>query len=116
MKPSRSSVAIAIYLAGALLAGESVWARQSPAAVSGEAVYAKYCAGCHDRPDQRVPTHDSLRQMTAKRILRTMDWGLMMAIAYPLRRDEREAVASFLGKPGAEPGPLAGAFCGSRQA
>jgi polyvinyl alcohol dehydrogenase (cytochrome) len=35
--------------------------------------------------------------MSAGRILRTLDFGLMMSIAYPLRRDEREAVAHFLG-------------------
>ena len=38
----------------------------------------------------------------------------MMTIAYPLRRDEREAVASFLGRPGAEPGPRPEAFCADR--
>jgi polyvinyl alcohol dehydrogenase (cytochrome) len=35
--------------------------------------------------------------MSPARILRTLDFGLMMSIAYPMRRDEREAVARFLG-------------------
>src|SRR5438128_10709468 len=35
--------------------------------------------------------------MSATRILRTLDFGLMMSIAYPMRREEREAVANFLG-------------------
>src|ERR1051325_6725151 len=35
--------------------------------------------------------------MSRGRILRTLDFGLMMSVAYPLRRDEREAVAAFLG-------------------
>ncbi len=37
-----------------------------------------------------------------------------MTIAYPLKRDEREAVAAFLGKAGAEPGPPASAYCKDR--
>ena len=82
------------------------------ALVSGAAVYQKYCAACHDQVDSRAPQRDALRQMSAARILRTLDFGLMMSIAYPLHRDEREAVASFLGQPGREPGPPASAFCG----
>jgi hypothetical protein len=46
------------------------------------------------RPDE--PAHsprDALTKMSPARILRTLDFGLMMSVAYPLRRDEREAVA-----------------------
>ena len=39
----------------------------------------------------------SADEMSPSRILRTLDFGLMMSIAYPMRRDEREAVAAFLG-------------------
>ncbi len=39
--------------------------------------------------------------LSPARILRTLDFGAMMSIAYPMRRDEREAVARFLGQ-GAE--------------
>jgi hypothetical protein len=35
----------------------------------------------------------------------------MMSIAYPLRRDEREAVAMFLGHGANDPPPPATAFC-----
>ena len=52
--------------------------------------------------------------MTPSRILRTLDFGAMMTIAYTLRRDEREAVADFLGKPGPEPRPRPEAFCADR--
>ena len=49
--------------------------------------------------------------MSPSRILRTLDFGAMMSIAYPMRRDEREAVARFLGR-GADDGrPPANAFC-----
>ena len=83
---------------------------QSP---NGEEIYKKRCASCHDSGGARVPTRDTLRQMSAIRILRVMDFGLMMNVAYPLRRDEREAVANFLGTPGKEPGPPQSAFCSS---
>ena len=63
------------------------------APVSGAAVYQKHCAACHDQVSSRAPQRDALRQMSAARILRTLDFGLMMTIAYPLHRDEREAVA-----------------------
>jgi polyvinyl alcohol dehydrogenase (cytochrome) len=81
---------------------------------SGEAVYIKYCAACHDQTNLRVPHRDVLKQMTAARILRTLDFGLMMSIAYPMSRSEREAVAHYLGRPGPEPGLPVGAFCSDR--
>ena len=49
--------------------------------------------------------------MSPARILRTLDFGLMMSVAYPLRRDEREAVAAFLGKGPDEIAPPAQAMC-----
>ena len=67
------------------------------AQVSGDVVYGKYCTTCHDATDARAPSRAALKQMSPARILRTLDFGLMMSIAYPIRRDEREAVAKFLG-------------------
>ena len=49
--------------------------------------------------------------MSPTRILRTLDFGAMMSIAYPIRRDEREAVARFLGHGAEEAPPPASAFC-----
>ena len=87
-------------------------AAQSP---SGEAVFKRRCAACHEKPaDGRTPSVDALKAMTSTRILRTLDFGAMMTIAYQLRRDEREAVASFLGKPGGDAPPRASAFCRDR--
>ena len=82
--------------------------------VSGEAVYKQRCAGCHDTGAARTPRREALQQMTAARIRRTLDFGAMMTIAYPMQRVEREAVAKFLGKPGEEPGPRPEAFCADR--
>jgi polyvinyl alcohol dehydrogenase (cytochrome) len=81
------------------------------AAPSGGATYAKYCASCHDQVGARIPTRDALAEMSPARILRTLDFGLMMSIAYPMKRDEREAVAAFLGKASDDAAPPPSASC-----
>ena len=81
---------------------------------SGEAVYQTRCATCHDKGGERIPPRAALEKLTASRILRAMDSGVMMTVAYPLGRSEREAVAAYLGKAGPEPGPPASAFCSDR--
>ena len=82
--------------------------------VDGAAIYARRCASCHDGGDARAPSRDTLRGLTAQRILRTLDFGSMMTIAYVLRRTEREAVANHLGRHEPEPGPRPEAFCADR--
>ena len=72
------------------------------AAPSGEEVYKARCAACHDQSSPRIPPRDALQKLSSARILRTLDFGLMMSIAYPLKRDEREAVANFLGVAGGQ--------------
>ena len=79
---------------------------------SGEALYAQHCASCHEQVGARIPTRAALEQMSAARVLRTLDFGLMMSIAYPLTRGEREAVASFVGKGRDDTAPPASALCG----
>jgi polyvinyl alcohol dehydrogenase (cytochrome) len=86
----------------------------SAAAVSGEAVYQKRCASCHDSGNERAPSRDALKQLSVARILRTLDFGVMINVAYVLNRDEREAVANFLGvqRPDAPVPPQA--YCADR--
>jgi polyvinyl alcohol dehydrogenase (cytochrome) len=67
------------------------------AAPSGEAVYKQRCSGCHDQTNPRIPPRTALNQMPAERILRTLDFGAMMTVAYPMAREDRQAVASYLG-------------------
>jgi polyvinyl alcohol dehydrogenase (cytochrome) len=67
------------------------------AAVSGEAVYQKRCAACHDSNLERTPPRAALQQLSVARILRTLDFGVMVNIANVLNREEREAVANYLG-------------------
>jgi len=91
------------------LVAVSILAVCAAAAPSGEEVYKAHCAACHDQNTPRIPPRDALRKLPATRILKTLDFGLMMNIAYTLKRDEREAVASFLGVAGTEAPPLANA-------
>jgi polyvinyl alcohol dehydrogenase (cytochrome) len=84
------------------------------AAVSGEAVYQKRCAACHDHPSETIPPRESLKQLSVARILRTLDFGVMINIAYVLNRDEREAVASYLGVDKPDLPVPAQAYCSDR--
>ena len=103
---------------GAILAARPAYAQTVPSqsapghTVSGSDVYQQRCAQCHDNSAAtRAPSRDTLQKMPTSRILRTLDFGLMMGAAYPLTREERSAVANYLGTKGPEPGPPPAAFC-----
>jgi polyvinyl alcohol dehydrogenase (cytochrome) len=81
---------------------------------SGEMIYRARCAGCHDVTSQRIPPKSALQQMPATRILRVLDFGVMMSVAYPMRRGERESVAKYLGTDAGDPAPPPSAFCSDR--
>src|SRR5262245_6909372 len=103
MKPSLTALVFVSIFSGSFLFA------QNP--VSGAEVYQKHCASCHDQVSARIPTRDAIQKMSSSRILRTLDFGLMMSIAYPLKRDEREAVARFLGTTVVDALPPKNAFC-----
>jgi polyvinyl alcohol dehydrogenase (cytochrome) len=85
------------------------------AAASGEEVYTKRCAACHDQTNPRIPSRESLSKIPATRILKVLDFGVMMQVAYQLTRSDREAVAKFLGTEAAETTAIAPeAFCKDR--
>jgi polyvinyl alcohol dehydrogenase (cytochrome) len=108
-------LARAFALAALVLLASHETAATASAQVSGEAVYRERCAGCHDLVSPRIPHRDTLKKLSSARVLRTLDFGAMMSIAYPLRRDEREAVAAYVGTAAAtEPAPPAAAFCANR--
>ena len=86
----------------------------SVAAPAGEEVYKKRCSGCHEQVNPRIPPREALQGMPSARILRALDSGAMMAIAFTLHRDERIAVANYLGTKETIPGPPASAFCSDR--
>ena len=84
------------------------------AAVSGEAIYQKRCAACHDSANSRIPARETLKKLPATRILRTLDFGVMMNVASPMTREERDAVATFLGTAGADAVPAPKNYCADR--
>ena len=84
------------------------------AAAPGEAVYQKRCAACHEQITSRIPPREALQKMPAARILRALDAGAMMAIAFTIPREERIAVATWLGTSAQVAGPPAAAFCADR--
>src|SRR5579864_892244 len=121
MRYARTSANLSLHIAmlALLVAAIPAAAAQnsapaSPSAsstISGADVYQKRCASCHDQDGSRAPSRDALQKLSASRILRTLDFGLMMAVAYPINRTEREAVANFLGTKSEEPPLPASAFC-----
>jgi polyvinyl alcohol dehydrogenase (cytochrome) len=84
------------------------------AADSGEMIYQKRCASCHDSGREGTPPRDALKQLSVARILRVLDFGVMVNIAYVLNRDERDAVAKFLGVERPDAPVPAKAFCSDR--
>ncbi len=89
----------------------------TPAALSaatGEEVYKARCASCHDQANPRIPPRESLNKIPATRILKVLDFGVMMQVSYRMSRDEREAVAKFLGTDSAERTLPPEAFCKDR--
>lgn len=81
---------------------------------AGDAIYRQRCASCHEQPSTRAPQLDALRKMPARRILRALDAGVMMTVAYPMSRDERAAVAAWLGTATDDSAPPASAYCRDR--
>src|SRR5215469_18877134 len=96
----------------ALLAAVGAW--PAVAAVSGHAGYQKRCSACHDSATERTPPRAALKQLSVARILRTLDFGVMINIAYVLNREEREAVANYLGVQRPDNPVPAQAFCSDR--
>jgi polyvinyl alcohol dehydrogenase (cytochrome) len=122
MRNARTTATLSIHIAiiafifisvipGSAAQSSAPTAPSAPSAVSGADVYQKRCATCHDQVGSRAPSRDALQKLSAARILRTLDFGLMMAVAYPINRAEREAVANFLGTKMEEAPLPASAFC-----
>jgi polyvinyl alcohol dehydrogenase (cytochrome) len=98
----------------AFLAPFALLASSLLAAPSGEAVYQKRCAGCHEQVNDRIPPRDSLQKMPSARILRALNSGAMMAIAFTMSGEDRQAVATYLGTSAIAGGPSPSSFCADR--
>jgi len=84
------------------------------APVSGEAVYKQHCASCHDSGNTRAPSRDDLKNLPVTRIVRALEFGLMSNVGVPLRAEERDAVAAYLGSPVATQRIPEKAYCADR--
>ncbi len=104
----------ALWCAGAAFWLTSPALAQPAAPPTGEAVYAEHCALCHEQVDERIPHRSALQQLPAARIVRALDAGAMLAIAMSMNRDERIAVAEYLGTDAPDSAPTAAAFCADR--
>jgi polyvinyl alcohol dehydrogenase (cytochrome) len=107
--PRSALVAVLMLASGGVYSNAHA---QTPA--TGEAVYKRRCASCHDQLSPRIPSKESLQKMPAARIVRALDTGAMMAIAFTMHRDERLAVAGYLGTADTVAGPPPAAFCADR--
>ena len=108
------SLFVALLIGAAFPLSASAQTRTGNAA--GESVYKQRCARCHEQTDPRIPPRTALNRMPAVRILKTLDFGAMMTVAYPMSRGEREAVAAYLGTNAPAVSFPARAYCSSRQA
>ncbi|MEQ1947330.1 MAG: PQQ-binding-like beta-propeller repeat protein [Bryobacteraceae bacterium] len=84
------------------------------AAPTGEEIYKKRCAGCHEQVTDRIPHRTVLQKLPQARIVRTLDSGAMMAIGFTLSREDRFTVAEYLGTKDTIAGPPASAYCSDR--
>ena len=98
---------------GALLT--AVWTPAQDTASKGAAVYFQRCAGCHESGDDGIPPKTALNQMPSERILRALYFGVMRAIGSPMNRDDRQAVATYLGTNASAINYPASAYCSNRR-
>lgn len=63
---------------------------------SGDALYQKTCAQCHDAGVGRAPARDALRAMSPEQVLAAMETGPMISMAVNLSAEGRRAIASFV--------------------
>jgi polyvinyl alcohol dehydrogenase (cytochrome) len=107
---------VTFLLAGvlSLTCSPAAFAQTSGPKAAGEAVYKQRCAACHEQTNPRIPSRAALSQMPAARIRSALDFGVMMTVAYPMSRDEREAVAAYVGTDAPPVRFPASAYCSDR--
>ena len=67
------------------------------AAPDGDEIYAQHCAACHESGENRAPSIEAMRRLSATAIFESLTTGTMAAIGKDLPEGYAEAVASFLG-------------------
>ena len=81
---------------------------------NGEAVFKQHCAACHEQNNPRIPARETLQKLPATRILRALNYGAMITVGYTMNMAQREAVANWLGTPGADATEPESAYCSDR--
>jgi polyvinyl alcohol dehydrogenase (cytochrome) len=85
------------------------------AAEDGSSLYDRTCGSCHNGGNDRAPSRDALRSMSADRVLAAIETGPMISMAVRLTTADRRAIAEFVsGKPIGQPlvtKPSAKAMC-----
>src|SRR3990172_406107 len=70
---------------------------QTPDDKAGEAVYAKYCASCHDKPEEtKSPSFEALREMSARIISYALTTGKMRIQGNTMTAAEIDTVIGYL--------------------
>ena len=86
-------------IAAACLAACSIAAAQvGAAAPDGGAIYRRSCAACHESGQNRAPSREALRRLSAEAILASLERGTMAYVGKALPAGHAAAVASFLGR------------------
>jgi mono/diheme cytochrome c family protein len=86
-------------LTAALAAGASLAQGPEPAATPpGQAVFERLCADCHlyAPEDDRAPSLDALRRMSAERIRAALTVGVMAGVGEAMPADQVRDVAAWL--------------------
>jgi polyvinyl alcohol dehydrogenase (cytochrome) len=65
-------------------------------APSGQELYKRSCASCHDAGVNRAPMRDAFQLMAPERVLAAMEGGAMTTMANGRTAPERRAIAEFL--------------------
>src|SRR5437588_5377454 len=85
------------FLLAALMSAATPLFAQTPAqAPDGNALVQRTCAQCHMGGVNRAPDMDSLRAMSADRVLAAMETGPMISMATSRTAAERRAIAEAI--------------------
>lgn len=87
-----------VLLAVTVIAGLLLAADGRAADPSGEAVYRESCAACHESGENRAPSLEALRHLSAEAILTSLREGTMAYVGETLPPGAAEAVAAHLGR------------------
>ncbi len=67
------------------------------AAPDGETVYRQSCAACHASGENRAPSIEALRRLSAEAVLSSLEHGTMAYVGATLAPGQARAVAEYLG-------------------